>query len=263
MKKITIKTLREMKAKGEKFSCITSYDATFTHAINEAGAETILVGDALGMVVQGHESTVPVKMSDMVYHTEAVARGNKSSLIMADLPFMAYSNKEQALANATALMQAGAHMVKMEGGAWLSDIIASLTTMGVPVCAHMGLTPQSINTMGGYRVHGKSVEEADAIKREAKELENAGTAMLVLECVPTQLAKEISEELSIPVIGIGAGADTDGQVLVLHDLLGLSTHTPKFVKNFMQGQDSIQGALSAFVNAVKHRDFPEEKHTYC
>jgi 3-methyl-2-oxobutanoate hydroxymethyltransferase len=262
MAKITISTLDRMKAEGEKFVCITAYDATFARLVSEAGAETILVGDSLGMVLQGHDSTIPVTVDDMAYHTECVTRARPDSLVIADMPFMSYTTPEQTMVNATALMQAGAQMVKMEGGTWLSDSISMLVERGIPVCAHLGLTPQSVNAFGGYRVQGRTPKEAKSILADAVEIQDAGASLLVLECVPAHLAADISAKLDIPVIGIGAGAGTDAQVLVLHDMLGLSSHTPRFVENFMAGQASIQDALRAFVEAVKSGAYPREEHTY-
>ena len=262
MAKITISSLDKMKAAGEKFVCITAYDATFARLVSEAGAETILVGDSLGMVLQGHESTIPVSVDDMAYHTTCVNRAAPQSLVIADMPFMSYTATDDAMRNATRLMQAGAQMVKMEGGVWLSDTISALVERGVPVCAHLGLTPQSVNAFGGYRVQGRTPKEAKSILADAVEIQDAGASLLVLECIPAPLAADISRKLDIPVIGIGAGAGTDAQVLVMHDLLGLSTHEPRFVENFMVGRNSIQAALKAFVEAVKNGSYPEEKHSY-
>ncbi len=262
MGKFTISTLDKMKAAGEKFVCITSYDATFTRLISDVGAEAILVGDSLGMVLQGHDSTVPVTIDDMAYHTACVCRADPQPLVIADMPFMTYSNPEQTMANATLLMQAGAQMVKMEGGVWLSESISKLVERGIPVCAHLGLTPQSVNTYGGFKVQGRTPKAAKSILADAVEIQDAGASLLVLECIPAHLGEDISRKLDIPVIGIGAGAGTDGQVLVLHDLLGLSEHTPRFVHNFMQGQPSIRDALQAFVSAVKDGSFPRDEHTY-
>ena len=262
MGKVTISTLDKKKAAGEKFVCITAYDATFARIISEAGAETILVGDSLGMVLQGHDSTIPVTIDDMAYHTESVCRAAPESLVIADMPFMSYTTPEQTMVNATHLMQAGAQMVKMEGGTWLSETISMLVERGIPVCAHLGLTPQSVNTFGGFKVQGRTPKEAKSILADAVEIQDAGASLLVLECIPAHLAADISRKLSIPVIGIGAGAGTDAQVLVMHDLLGLSDHTARFVHNFMAGQSTIQGALKAFVDAVKTGDYPQEEHTY-
>ena len=262
MGKITISTLDRKKAAGEKFVCITAYDATFSRLISAVGAEAILVGDSLGMVLQGHDSTIPVSMDDMTYHTECVCRAAPQSLVIADLPFMSYTTPEQTMVNATRLMQAGAQMVKMEGGTWLSDTISMLVERGVPVCAHLGLTPQSVNTFGGFKVQGRTPKEAKSILADAVEIQDAGASLLVLECIPSHLASDISRKLDIPVIGIGAGAGTDGQVLVMHDLLGLSDHTARFVQDFMAGQATIQGGLKAFVDAVKTGEYPREEHTY-
>ncbi len=262
MAKFTISTLDKMKAAGDKFVCITAYDATFSRIISEVGAECILVGDSLGMVLQGHDSTIPVTIDDMAYHTECVCRADPQCLVIADMPFMSYTSPEQTMENATALMQAGAQMVKMEGGTWLSDSISMLVERGIPVCAHLGLTPQSVNTFGGFKVQGRTPKEAKSILADAVEIQDAGASLLVLECIPAHLATDISEKLDIPVIGIGAGAGTDGQVLVMHDLLGLSDHTPRFVQNFMEGQPSIRGGLQAFVDAVKDGTYPREEHTY-
>jgi 3-methyl-2-oxobutanoate hydroxymethyltransferase len=262
MAQVTISTLNRMKAQGEKFVCVTAYDATFASLISEAGAETMLVGDSLGMVLQGHDSTVPVTIEDMAYHTACVARARTPSLLMADLPFMTYTTPEQTMQSATALMQAGAQMVKMEGGVWLSDSISMLVERGIPVCAHLGLTPQSVNAFGGFKVQGRTPKEAKSILADAVEIQDAGASLLVLECIPAALAADISSKLDIPVIGIGAGPGTDAQVLVMHDLLGLTRRTPRFVRNFMQGEDSVQSALAAFVAAVKAGEFPAAEHTY-
>lgn len=262
MGKVTISTLDKMKAAGEKFVCITAYDATFARVISEAGAETILVGDSLGMVLQGHDSTIPVTVDHMAYHTECVCRAAPNALVIADLPFMSYTTPEQTMENATRLMQAGAQMVKMEGGTWLSDSISMLVERGIPVCAHLGLTPQSVNQFGGFKVQGRTPKEAKSILADAVEIQDAGASLLVLECIPTHLATDISNKLEIPVIGIGAGPGTDAQVLVMHDLLGLSEHTARFVENFMAGQSTIQGALGAFVQAVKSGEYPRDEHSY-
>ncbi len=262
MGKTTISTLDKMKADGEKFVCITAYDATFSRIISDVGAETILVGDSLGMVLQGHDSTIPVTITDMAYHTRSVCRGEPQSLVIADLPFMSYTTATQAMESATQLMQAGAHMVKMEGGAWLSETISKLVERGIPVCAHLGLTPQSVNTFGGFKVQGRTPKEAKSILADAVEIQDAGARLLVLECIPSHLAADISQKLDIPVIGIGAGPGTDGQVLVMHDLLGLTEHTARFVQNFMQGQSTIKGGLKAFVDAVKAGTYPQDVHTY-
>ncbi|MEG1079742.1 MAG: 3-methyl-2-oxobutanoate hydroxymethyltransferase [Pseudomonas sp.] len=264
MPDVTLTTLQSLKAKGEKIAMLTCYDATFAQAASRAGVEILLVGDSLGMVLQGHDSTLPVTNAEMAYHTACVKRGNEGALILADLPFMACATIEQAFANSGALMQAGAHMVKVEGAAWLADTIRLLAERGVPVCAHMGLTPQTVNILGGYKVQGRQENQARQMRADAIALEQAGAAMLLLECVPSELAAEITQAVSIPVIGIGAGSATDGQVLVLHDMLGLSLtgRVPKFVKNFMAGQASVQAALSAYVNEVKAATFPGAEHGF-
>ena len=262
MAKVTISTLNKLKASAEKFVCITAYDATFARLVSQAGAETILVGDSLGMVLQGHDSTIPVTVEHMAYHTECVCRAATDALVIADMPFMSYTTPEQTMENATALMQAGAQMVKMEGGTWLSDSISMLVERGIPVCAHLGLTPQSVNQFGGFKVQGRTPKEAKSILADAVEIQDAGASLLVLECIPAPLAADISDKLDIPVIGIGAGAGTDAQVLVMHDMLGLSQHSARFVENFMEGQSTIQGALKAFVDAVKSGEYPREEHSY-
>jgi len=264
MPDITLTTLQSLKQKGEKITMLTCYDATFAHTCCEAGVEVLLVGDSLGMVLQGHDSTLPVSTADMAYHVAAVKRGNNGALILADLPFMSYATTEQALSSSAQLMQAGAHMVKIEGAAWLAESVRQLNERGVPVCVHMGLTPQTVNVLGGYKVQGRNESQARQMRADAIALEQAGAAMLLLECVPSELAAEISQAVKIPVIGIGAGSATDGQVLVLHDMLGLSLsgRSPKFVKNFMAGKDSIQAALSAYVEAVKTVTFPGAEHGF-
>ncbi|MFP8966663.1 3-methyl-2-oxobutanoate hydroxymethyltransferase [Pokkaliibacter sp. CJK22405] len=263
MKKVTLNTLSKLKADGEKFSCLTAYDAIFSHLQNCAGVEVILVGDSLGMVLQGHDSTLPVSVDDMVYHTKAVSQGNSSALIMADLPFMSYATPEQAMHNAGRLMQAGAHVIKIEGGAWLADTIRLLAERGVPVCAHLGLTPQTVNVMGGFKVQGKTPEAAQVLLDDAALLEANGASLILLECVPRSLAKNLAEKAHVPVIGIGAGADTDGQVLVMHDMLGMNTgYVPRFVKNFLAESDDIQSAFSNYVKAVKDGTFPADEHGF-
>jgi len=262
MRKVTISTLNTMKAEGNKFVCVTAYDATFSRLASEAGAETILVGDSLGMVLQGHDSPIPVSVDDMAYHTECVVRGNPHSLVIADLPFMTYATWDQAMVNATTIMQAGAQMIKLEGGTWLSETISNLVKRGIPVCAHLGLTPQSVNTFGGFKVQGRTPKQAKSILADAVEIQDAGASLLVLECIPAELATDISTKLDIPVIGIGAGPGTDAQVLVMHDLLGLTGQSVRFVRNFMEGQTSVQGGIKAFVDAVKSGDYPRQEHSY-
>ncbi|AEB59927.1 3-methyl-2-oxobutanoate hydroxymethyltransferase [Ectopseudomonas mendocina] len=264
MPDVTLTTLQSLKQNGEKIAMLTAYDATFAQACSQAGAEVLLVGDSLGMVLQGHDSTLPVTIDEMAYHTASVKRGNNGALIISDLPFMAYSTSEQTLLNSARLMQAGAHMVKLEGAGWLAEPIRLLAERGVPVCAHLGLTPQAVNILGGYKVQGRQEAQARQMRADAMALEQAGAAMLLLECVPSELASEIAQAVKIPVIGIGAGPGTDGQVLVLHDMLGLSLsgRVAKFVRNFMEGQSSIQGALNAYVKAVKDGSFPAAEHGF-
>ena len=223
----------------------------------------LLVGDSLGMVLQGHDSTLPVTMKDMVYHMECVKRGNRGALLMADLPFMSYASESQTLENAAALMRAGANIVKLEGGAWIENTTKLLAERGIPVCAHMGLTPQSVNRIGGFHVQGRDTEQAQSIIDEAQLLQSAGASILLLECVPTNLAKTITDMLDIPVIGIGAGPDTSGQIMVLHDVLGVSPITPKFVKNFLTDSTAgIPGAIKAYVEAVENQTFPSDLHSF-
>lgn len=262
--KITRITLEKMKQAGEKIAMLTCYDASFASLLDAAGVEVLLVGDSLGMVLQGHASTVPVTLSDMVYHTRCVARGTQHALVLTDLPFGSYQqNPEQAYASAVALMQAGAEMVKLEGGAHMAETVAFLQARGIPVCAHIGLLPQSVHAMGGYRVQGRTDSQAEQLLHDAQALAQAGAQMLVLEMVPTALAQRIAQALAIPVIGIGAGPGTDGQVLVLHDMLGIDAGVkPRFVKNFTSEASSVQGAVARYVQQVKSGDFPGPEHSY-
>lgn len=263
MSNVTLHTLSSMKKSGEKFAVLTAYDACFSHVVSSAGTEVILVGDSLGMVLQGNDSTLPVSVEEIAYHTQAVAKGNQGSLIMADLPFMSYATPEQAMDNAAVLMQAGGNMVKLEGGAWLAETVSMLAERGIPVCAHLGLTPQMVNKLGGYRVQGRDEETAQQMINDAVLLQDAGASIILLECVPSLLAQEITLALDIPVIGIGAGADTDAQVLVLHDMLGVTPgRRPKFVKNFMAEADSIEEAVQKYVADVKSGAFPAEQHGF-
>ena len=262
-KPVSLPRLREMHAQGEKIAMLTAYDATFAAVADAAGVECILVGDSLGMVCQGLTSTVGVNLETMRHHTECVANGLRRSQSVAwligDLPFGSYhESKEQALRSAVVLMQAGAQMVKLEGGGWTTEVVRFLVERGIPVCAHLGLTPQTVHALGGYRVQGKTGEAAALLKHEAHALQDAGAAMLVLEMVPAALASELTQTLSrCPTIGIGAGNGTSGQVLVLHDMLGINLgKMPKFVRNFMDGTGSVRGAMEAYVQAVKNGDFP-------
>ncbi len=262
-KAVTIPALNALRASGEKISMLTCYDASFASLMDRCGVEVLLIGDSLGMVCNGHQSTLPVTVAELAYHTAAVARGSKSAMIVTDLPFGAYGTPEMAFNNAVQVIQAGAHMVKIEGGAWLADTVRFLTERSVPVCAHLGLTPQSVHQLGGYKVQGKSIESADQLKADALALQAAGAALLVLEAIPSQLGKEVTELLAIPTIGIGAGPDCSGQVLVMHDLLGVFPgRKARFVKNFMEGQASIDAAVGAYVRAVKDGSFPALEHCF-
>lgn len=262
MKAVTIRTLREMKRTRRRFCCVTAYDASFARVAAEAGIETLLVGDSLGMVLQGHASTVPVSLEEMCYHTRCVSRGAGASLIIADMPFMSYATVEDSLRNAAALMQAGAHVVKLEGGGWLAETVRRLDERGIPVCSHLGLTPQSVNSFGGFVVQGRDPAAAQRIADDARTLADAGAALLVIECVPRGLAADITAELDIPVIGIGAGAGTDAQVLVMHDMLGLNPRPPRFVRNFMSEGADIAGAFAAYAAAVRDGSFPQPEHGF-
>ncbi len=262
-KPVTISRLNAQHAKGEKIAVLTCYDASFAALLNECGVEVLLIGDSLGMVCQGHSSTLPVTLADIAYHTASVARGNRSALLMADLPVGAFASPQETYRQATQLMQAGAHMVKLEGGAWMADTIRFLTQRGILVCGHLGLMPQSIHQLGGYKIQGKTIESATALKADALALEAAGAAMLLLEAVPAALGQQVTEALRIPTIGIGAGPGCSGQVLVLHDLLDVFPgNKPRFVKNFMAGQFSIQNAVKAYVTAVKAQTFPAPEHCF-
>ncbi len=262
-KPVSLPRLRELHAAGEKITMLTAYDATFAAVADAAGVECILVGDSLGMVCQGLTSTVGVTLEAMRHHTECVANGLRRSQgvawLIGDLPFGSYhESKEQALRSACVLMQAGAHMVKLEGGGWTAEVVRFIVERGIPVCAHLGLTPQTVHALGGYRVQGKTDEAAARLKREAHELQDAGAALLVLEMVPAALSAVLTETLTrCPTIGIGAGSATAGQVLVLHDMLGMNLgRMPKFVRNFMDGTGSVRGAMQAYVQAVKDGSFP-------
>jgi 3-methyl-2-oxobutanoate hydroxymethyltransferase len=263
--RITLTTLLRYKRERRRFACATAYDAAFAEIADSAGVEVVLVGDSLGMVVQGHDSTLPVTMRDMVYHLIMVQRGVRNALIMADMPFMSYYSEGLTLQNAARLMRAGAHVVKLEGGAWIAESTRLLVERGIPVCAHMGLTPQSINRFGGFRVQGRDPTQADSMLQEALLLEKAGASLLLLEAIPATLAGRITERLSIPVIGIGAGPMTDGQIMVMHDLLGITPpdiKVPRFVKNFLTPATGIRAAFSTYVEAVRAGTFPGPEHQY-
>lgn len=263
MKKITINKLRDMKKKGEKIACLTAYDAAFARILDQSGVDVILVGDSLGMVLHGDDTTLKVTMKDMIYHSHLVKSECKNALLVTDMPFMSYATPAQALGNAARLMsEGGAEIVKLEGGAPVSKIIRYLSEHDIPVCAHLGLTPQSVHKIGGYQVQGRDKETAERILADAKLLEEAGAVMLVLECVPHELAKRITKSVSIPVIGIGAGGGCDGQVLVLYDILGITDRQLRFSKNFMETSSSIKSAVEKYVSAVKTGEFPAPDHQF-
>lgn len=263
MKPITITHLRELKQQKKKFATITAYDFSFAKLFADEGIGVMLVGDSLGMTVLGYDSTLPVSVEDIAWCTRAVRRGAPASLLLADLPFMAYATPEQACENAAIVMRAGANMVKIEGGRWLVDTVKMLTERAVPVCGHLGLTPQSVNIFGGYKVQGRGDEAAQTLLDDALALEAAGAQLLVLECVPAALARRISEALHIPVIGIGAGSDTDGQILVMHDALGITGgHIPKFAKNFLAEAGDIRAAVRQYIAEVESGVYPGEEHSF-
>jgi 3-methyl-2-oxobutanoate hydroxymethyltransferase len=262
--RITLSTLQKMAQEGSKIAMLTCYDASFATVLEEAGVDSLLIGDSLGNVLQGHESTLPVKLRDIVYHTECVARGSKRAFIVGDMPFGSFQiSPEETLRNAAEIMAAGAHMVKIEGGRPMLETIEFLTDRGIPVCGHLGLTPQSVHQLGGYKVQGKGETEAQRLLREAKQLAQAGAGMLVLEAIPAPLAREVTAAISAPTIGIGAGVDCSGQVLVLHDMLDVYPgRKAKFVKNYMKPAGSIQGAVELYVKEVRARTFPGPEHSF-
>jgi 3-methyl-2-oxobutanoate hydroxymethyltransferase len=260
---VTISKLQEMRQAGEKIAVLTAYDASFAALMDQAGVDVILIGDSLGNIVQGETSTLPVTIEHMVYHTSCVAKGQASAFLIADMPFGSYSTPEQAMQSAAQLMRAGAHMVKLEGGAWLAETVKFLVERSVPVCGHLGLLPQSVHTLGGFKVQGKSTESAQTLINDAKALQEAGAQLLVLEAIPSDLGKKVTESIQIPTIGIGAGADCSGQVLVMHDMLGaFPGRSPKFVKNFLSGQSSIEEAFKCYVQEVKTGKFPGPEHCF-
>lgn len=263
---VTMKSLTALKQQvvdGNKLTVLTAYDATFAQRFSNLGIDILLVGDSLGMVIQGQDSTLPVTMNEMLYHMAAVARGNQGALLMADMPFNSYGTLEQCLANAGQLMQAGAHVVKLEGGAWLEEQVVALSRAGIPTCLHLGLTPQSVNKFGGYKVQGRDDQAAQHMINDAITLVEAGADFILLECVPSALAKAITESVPVPVIGIGAGKETDAQVLVCYDMLGLTTHRlPRFVKNYMADNTNMDAAVSQFIEEVRNGTFPAAEHSY-
>ena len=262
---LTVPKLRAMKTAGEKIVAITAYDISFARAVDAAGIDVVLVGDSLGMVIQGKNSTLPVTVDEIVYHTACVARGLRTALLIADMPFQSFATTGRALDAATLLVaQGGASMVKLEGAGFVLDSISFLSERDIPVCAHLGLTPQSVMKLGGYRVQGRDEDAAEKMLADAKAVEAAGADCLVLECVPTGVAEEISRSIKIPTIGIGAGPHCDGQILVLHDMLGMNSghRRPRFVKDFMAEAGSIQGAFEAYAKAVRESTFPAAEHSY-
>ncbi len=259
---VTLDHLAAMKNRSEKIAMLTCYDATFARAMDQAGVDIVLVGDSLGMVVQGRATTVAVSVEDLAYHVESVARGLERAFLLADLPFGSYYDETAAMETAVNLMQAGGAMVKLEGGGPMIEVVDYLTSRGVPVCGHLGLTPQSVHQLGGFKVQARDEAAAAKLLEEAVALQRAGARLLVLECVPAALGTAVAAELQIPVIGIGAGAGCDGQVLVMHDMLGLGERPPKFVANFMAGAGSVQEAFGAYVQAVRDGRFPADQHTY-
>ncbi len=261
---VTLTTLGKMKAAGERIACLTAYDASFAALLDAAGVDLVLVGDSLGMVIQGRDTTVPVTLDDMIYHSQAVARGVGRAFLCVDMPFMSYATPEQALASATRLMQeGGAKMVKLEGGVQQAAVVQYLTERGIPVCAHIGLQPQLVHKLGGYRVQGKEQDSAAQMLDDAIALEQAGADLILMECVPSALAERITAAVHVPTIGIGAGPAVDGQILVTYDMLDITPgRKPKFSRNFMAGQTSLADAVRAYVTAVRDGSFPAPEHGF-
>ncbi len=263
MAKITVSKLKKMKQEGEKIAALTAYDASFSGLFEEQGVHVLLVGDSMGMVLQGGNDTLAVTNQDIAYHTRCVRAGAKDTFVIADLPFMTYSNPFDACNNAAELMRAGANMVKLEGGEWLYPAIELLTQQGIPVCGHLGLTPQSVHVFGGFKIQGRTNEAAEKMINDAKALEAAGAQLLVLECIPSELAKAITDAISIPTIGIGAGKETDGQILVMHDLVGISAgYIPKFSKNFLLETGNMPAAVKKYIDDVQSGQFPGPEHEF-
>jgi len=263
-KKMTVRRLAEMKRAKEKIACLTAYDASFAQLLEKAGVDVVLVGDSLGMVIQGEETTLPVSVEDMLYHTQCVAKGLNSALLITDMPFLSFTSIEEAVLNAGLFMkQGGAHMVKLEGGADQAETVSALNRNGIPVCAHLGLQPQFVYKIGGYLVQGRDATMAEKMLDDALVLQNAGADLMLLECVPEYLAKKITQALDIPVIGIGASPECDGQILVLYDILDISIgKRPKFSRNFMSAAGSIEQAIVQYVMAVKQKEFPSAEHVF-
>ncbi|MCC5794456.1 MAG: 3-methyl-2-oxobutanoate hydroxymethyltransferase [Chromatiales bacterium] len=261
---VNVARLGAMKAAGEPIACLTAYDASLALLVDQAGVDLVLVGDSLGMVIQGHGTTVPVTVDHIIYHSEIVARGLRRAFLVADMPFMSYTSPDQALVNAVRLMQeGGAMMVKLEGGAGQVRIVEHLARHDIPVCAHLGLRPQSVHKIGGFRVQGRAPDQAERMLADAVALEGAGADLLLLECVPNEVGRAVRDAVSVPVIGIGAGPDVDGQILVLYDILGITQgRMPRFVRDFMQGTGSVREACEHYVTAVKDRSYPAPEHCF-
>lgn len=262
-KPVTLPGLIKMRDAGEKITMLTTYDASFASLMDRCGVDMLLVGDSLGNVIQGRDTTLPVRLDDMVYHTECVARGNQTAMLVSDLPFGTYPDPQTSYQSAVKLMQAGAHMIKLEGGAWLADTVQFLSQRGIPVFSHIGLTPQYVHQLGGFKVQGKGADAAERMKSEALLLQQAGASLFLLEAIPASLGKDLTQMLAVPTIGIGAGPDCSGQVLVMHDMLGVFPgKTARFVRNFMNGQPTIEAAIRAYVAAVKDQSFPAPEHCF-
>lgn len=263
MKKVTTSTLLRMKQERTKITALTAYDASFAKLFDEQGIDVLLIGDSLGMVLKGDDDTLGVTVEDIAYHTRAVRKGVERAFVVADMPFMSYATPQQACESAAKLMRAGASMIKVEGGSWLLDTIKCLNERSVPVCGHLGLTPQSVHVFGGFKVQGRDDLQAESILDQAKQLEQAGIQLLVLECIPSDLTAKITESLSIPVIGIGAGAQADGQILVMHDMFGISAnYMPKFSKNYLQQSSNMREAVSQYMQEVRDGSFPSPEHSF-
>jgi len=261
---VNVATLAKMKAEGEPIACLTAYDASYGALVDAAGVDLVLVGDSLGMVIQGHDTTVPVTVSDIIYHTKTVARGLRRAFLVSDMPFMSYTNPGQALQNAVQMMQeGGAMMIKLEGGDGQLEIVEHLARHDIPVCAHLGLKPQSVHKIGGFKVQGRDAKQASKMVDTAKRLQDSGADLVLLECVPNELGERIRGAIEVPVIGIGAGPNVDGQILVLYDILDITQgRTPKFVRNFMSGNDSPLAAIQSYVKSVKEREYPAPEHCF-
>jgi 3-methyl-2-oxobutanoate hydroxymethyltransferase len=261
---VNVSTLRTMKAEREPIACMTAYDASYGALVDTAGVDLVLVGDSLGMVIQGHDTTVPVTVDDVIYHSRAVARGLRRAFLVSDMPFMSYTFPGQALENAVRMMQeGGAMMIKLEGGAGQVEIVEHLARHDIPICAHLGLKPQSVHKIGGFKVQGREPEQAEEMISAARQLQDAGADIILVECVPNEVGAAVTEAIQVPVIGIGAGPSVDGQILVLYDILDITRgRTPRFVKNFMQGVDSPLNAIENYVRAVKEKTYPAEEHCF-